>query len=72
MCVEHSPENPKLPKRPHSKSQRKRNEKKRNRVSYGYQPNNGLTLYYKKYIEKNDGKNSFALSSEWEDDDVKC
>ena len=64
--------NPKLPKRPHSKPQRKRNAKKRNSNPWGYQPRNGLTLYYKKYIEKNDGKNSFALSSEWEDDDVKC
>ena len=30
----------------------KRQKKKCKREPYGYQPNNPLTIYYKKYIEK--------------------
>ncbi len=34
------------------KKKKKRIKKKTNNQPYGYQPNNPLTLYYKKYIEK--------------------
>ena len=32
----------------------KRQKKKCKKEPYGYQPNNPLTIYYKKYIEKAD------------------
>jgi len=39
---------------------RQKRKRKKTKETYGYQPNNPLTLYYKKYIEKpkhNEDKN---------------
>ena len=33
-------------------SKRQKRKKKKTKQPYGYQPNNPLTIYYKKYIEK--------------------
>ncbi len=33
-------------------SKRQKRKNKKNKEPYGYQPNNPLTIYYKKYIEK--------------------
>ena len=41
-------------------SKRQKRKKKKTKQPYGYQPNNPLTIYYKKYIEKtkhNEDKN---------------
>ena len=43
-----------------NKRQKRKKSRKRNKETFGYQPNNPLTIYYKKYIEKskhNEDKN---------------